>query len=272
MSGKWISLISLSRKCLMTTIVLFCAYILPVQDVYARETNLCNDFQSDITYYFETDNLINLGEFFAVGAVFANTNLDSYVRNRWQSSIRSRSLDRILTVPNAFAEYSVFYFPIYVVTAMIGQWFPNNLDAIDAYEWGYQSARTFVLGGIQQAVFTNLLGSGRPYLGQSSRWTPFRYKFGVSGHAMYGAIPLLTIANMSDTPIIKGLMYFLSALPAISRINNDKHYFSQAFLGWSIAFLTSRSVARTNLSDAEYNVFVGPTPDNGVRLLVVAKF
>lgn len=253
-------------------LIVFALLLFHMPSAQAKEMALQQDFQSDIQYYFAQDNLIDFGKVMLTGAVFANTGLDGYVRKRWRQDIQSKNLDRVLSVPNSIADLSVFFFPVYVATALIGQQFPNNLDAIDAYEWGYQSARTFVLAGVQQAVLTNVLGSGRPYKEQPSRWAPFRYKFGVSGHALYGAVPFLTVANMTETPILKGLMYVLSTLPALSRINKDKHYFSQAFLGWGLAFLTSRSVAQTSLGNAEYNIFVGPTPDNGVRLQWLARF
>jgi hypothetical protein len=84
-------------------------------------------------------------------------------------------------------------------------------------------------------------GGSRPSEGESY-WRPFNGDNGVSGHAFLGGVPFLTAARMTDDPYIKGALYFFSALPALSRINDDKHYASQAFLGWYLAWLSVRAV------------------------------
>jgi hypothetical protein len=53
----------------------------------------------------------------------------------------------------------------------------------------------------------------------------------------------LTAAKMTDNPFLKYPLYVGSTLTGLSRINDNKHYFSQAVLGWWIAFLAVNSVA-----------------------------
>ena len=50
---------------------------------------------------------------------------------------------------------------------------------------------------------------------------------------------------MTNRPIIKACFYGLSALPAWSRVNDRKHYLSQAFLGWYFAYMAASAIEET---------------------------
>ena len=51
---------------------------------------------------------------------------------------------------------------------------------------------------------------------------------------------------MSESRSLKALFNTLAILPAIARINDEDHYFSQVFIGTGLGFLAARSVAKTN--------------------------
>ena len=97
------------------------------------------------------------------------------------------------------------------------------------------------------------LGASRPdEQTYESRWQPFADNNAVSGHAFVGAMPFLTAGRMleqHDRPYMAGCLYFCSTLPAWSRVNDDAHYFSQACLGWWMAYLACRAV---NDTEQEY--------------------
>src|SRR5690606_20584378 len=112
-----------------------------------------------------------------------------------------------------------------------------------AARWASRSLRANILGGTQAWALTYMLGSHRPRAGTSD-WQPWNDNDGVSGHSFYGAVPFLTAAHMSDSAGWKATLITLSTLPAFSRVNDDQHYLSQAVMGWSIAWLSTRTIAR----------------------------
>ena len=102
-----------------------------------------------------------------------------------------------------------------------------------------------------------LSGASRPgETDHGSHWKPFDDDNGVSGHAFVGAVPFLTIARMSKNSIIKYLFYGLSGLTAWSRVNDNKHYVSQAVLGWYMGWEATDAVFSTD--DKVNNVVFSP--------------
>jgi PAP2 superfamily len=89
-----------------------------------------------------------------------------------------------------------------------------------------------------------VVGSSRPDR-DDSRWHPFQDLHGVSGHTFMGAVPFLTAAMMTDDPWLQAPLVAGSFLTGWARINNDRHYFSQAVLGWWMAYWACRSVDQT---------------------------
>jgi len=81
-----------------------------------------------------------------------------------------------------------------------------------------------------------------------SDWKPFRDDNGVSGHAFVAAIPFLAAADMCESPLLRGTLYVCSTLGAFSRMTDDMHYPSQAFLGWYFAWAAARAVDATEMS------------------------
>ena len=71
-----------------------------------------------------------------------------------------------------------------------------------------------------------------------------RGKRGVSGHAAYGAVPFLSIAHQTEDPWRRTGWLLMAMTPGLARLNDDKHYFSQVFIGYALAYLSSLSVAR----------------------------
>lgn len=234
--------------------------------------NLGEDLKHDFSHCMESDNLFFFGATFLGAGVLANTGLDRAFGNHWQNDIKSTLTNRILKYPKRVGDLSLYHIPIYFSSLALGHLREHTLLGNVLYNWGYRSVRTFIVGGTQQLLFTVLLGSGRPELNQDSKWQPFRHKTGVSGHAFYGAIPFVTAAMMSDPPLLKYGLYVISTLPGISRINDNKHYLSQVILGWTIAFLSARSVYLSDL-DRTPTFQVGAYPKgDGAMLGAHLKF
>jgi len=113
-------------------------------------------------------------------------------------------------------------------------------------QWGERSLRAYAVGGPFLLLSQEAVGGERPKDGDSY-WRPFNNCHGVSGHAFIGAVPFITIAEMTDSAPIKVVSYAGSAAVAWARMDRDAHFFSQVFIGWYIAKCSVDSVFRTEL-------------------------
>ncbi len=202
------------------------------------------DYQSFYSPGGMGDLVIGLG----VGGLMAHTNIDSFINDDlYQETIRSANSDEFLELfhePKIFGE-GKYMLPAYATLALARDWIEPLPGGAQLGEWGERSWRTVLTGGPAVLVLQRVLGGSRPGESESgSHWKPFEDNNAVSGHAFMGAVPFLSAAAMTDRPGIKLLCYAGSVLPALSRINDEGHYPSQAFLGWYLAFLASRAVDR----------------------------
>ena len=219
--------------------------------------NLYYDIKSDLGAYLRKENLLVLGGVLLSAGIMANTGIDKSIHHFWQRGIRSKRSDRFFKVPCSLGDFH--YPPIYYTSIILGGLFYDEECPESAlsllYTWGYRSIRTLYLAGAQKELFTWVVGNGRPNAHQSSKWHPFKNKprketknqsgVGVSAHAFNGAIPFLSAAMMTDEPVLKYGLYAASVLPGLARINDDHHYFSQVFLGWSLSFLSALAIDYT---------------------------
>jgi hypothetical protein len=83
----------------------------------------------------------------------------------------------------------------------------------------------------------------------------------VSGHAFVGAVPLFTIAKMSDSCLVKAGFYTLGTAAGISRLHDNADYLSQVGLGWWIAYLSVCAVDGTEQQKRQWQL--APTIING---------
>lgn len=260
--------------CFLTLLFLFLGFLSPMAMAYTYRTPYCanwplnfkNDVSRDFQTYFQPDTLLYLGNFLLAAGIFANTGLDRTVQTYWNDEIRSSASNRFFRPFESIGSLSYYYFPVYLGAIGIGAWGESTLVGNVLYHWGYRSLRTIILSTLQSVTLAVVLGGGRPINNQPSKWQPFRYKTGVSGHAQFGAVPFLTAAMMTDPPVLRYTLYALSTLPGLSRINSNKHYFSQVLLGWGIAYLSARAIY---ISDQSRNpMFMAIVPKNDGAMFV----
>ena len=130
------------------------------------------------------------------------------------------------------------------------------------------ASRAYFIGAPVLLVTQFATGGSRPKENISeSHWKPFDDNNGVSGHAFIGAVPFLTLAQMYDNSAIKYLAYAGSFLTAWSRINDDSHYFSQAALGWYLAYESVDAVFDRGAKAKNFSVVPVIVKDNyGVQV------
>lgn len=224
---------------------------------------------SDHKNFYSLNNAALFAAGLSVAAVTANTAIDRDIRDWYQDSVRSGTTDNVANVVKNFGEWT-YTVPAFFGVAVLGELTSKTEVGSLAGEWAERCLRITLLGAPPTGVFQVVLGSSRPDEG-SSHWRPFHDNNGVSGHAFIGAIPFLAAATMTDKPYLKYPLYAASTLTALSRINDNEHYFSQALLGWWISFLAAKSVDNTAFQKRKIAITPALGP-NTVGIVVSGRF
>jgi len=226
---------------------------------------MCCDYRE----FYEPNTMTRLLVSLGGAAILANTSLDEDFQNWHGRQISGRSSHIFSDTFRWFGEGKIMI-PVFVGATLLepacGSWCP---ECGVLGEWGSRCTRSVLVGGPTLLALKYLTGASRPEDGPgSSHWRPFHDSKGVSGHAFIGALPFLNAAMMCDDAGWRIILYTLSTFTAWSRINDDKHYLSQAFLGWWIAYLTAEAVDRTETKRRNYMV-LPHVADNeiGVRMV-----
>ncbi|TWT85787.1 PAP2 superfamily protein [Posidoniimonas polymericola] len=234
--------------------------------------SLLSEIVADHQHFYDAHTMGWLAAGVGAHAVISNTNIDEFLREEYQQNIRNADTDEwseVFHMSKFFGE-GTYVLPIYAATALAGIPFNENTVLGQTGQWGERSIRTVLVGAPPLLVLQSFIGASRPGEKHSeSHWEPFQDDNGVSGHAFMGAVPFLSAAKMAEHRSVKALLYVGSAMPAISRVNDDAHYTSQAILGWSIAYLAANAVDDTYDAERLPQVFPGPVgaEGNGVNVL-----
>jgi hypothetical protein len=212
------------------------------------------DFEN---FYLSRSNLTMLGIGVAGAAVLANTGTDRYIRNKYQYDLRNNQTGNATKIFNISNTALVLVtVPVYIGSYGAGLLLENPTME----EWAQKSLRATAVGGPALLFLATATGADRPTEG-NSHWKPFHNIHGVSGHSYIGAVPFITAAKMSDNPYQKAVLYGLSAVTGLSRINDDEHYFSQVALGWYLAYLSCAVVEKgDDLREDRLHVQLAPVP------------
>ncbi|RKZ08690.1 hypothetical protein DRQ05_01055 [bacterium] len=197
---------------------------------------------SDWRRFYSSKNLLRAGCGIAVSGVFANSSMDSGLEDFYQESLRSAGTDdlsRIVT-PIGDARYST---PVLLGAYFLTSPFGHTHMGAAVNEWSGMSLRAYIAGVPPLLFLQRALGASMPN-GGDSHWHPFEDDSGASGHSFIGAVPFIAAAKISRNPAAKVTFYAISLVPGMSRINDDVHYFSQAALGWWLAYLSVKSIGR----------------------------
>lgn len=236
---------------------------------------LAGQIISDYQHYYHDKPLFIRAYGLGAGGLMANSDIDPHVRNAWQHHLRGDLCNNVSDSVNVYSEIASY--PIAVPLYLFSIWLSAQNTSPhwtgDLAVWANHSLRSLLLGAPEQILFSHLLGGGRPQTG-SPEWNFFEHHRAVSGHAFYGALPLLNFAKQTSIPWLKGSLYALSVLPGVARINDDKHYLSQVWLGWWFAYCATNGVWREEIVSKKPNTWsIHFTPvENGIFLGMQTKF
>lgn len=221
--------------------------------------NIEKDYKN---FYLEPNNLIAIGAGIGISGIFANTSVDRDIQDYYRERVKGRSTDNLADLFNLTGDYRMSV-PLLIGTRFL---FKYTLVA----DWSERSLRAIIVGTPAALFIQKVTGASRPEEGGSG-WKPFKDSNGLSGHAFIGAVPFITAAKMNENVYIKGVLYGISFLPALSRINNNNHYFSQVILGWYVGFLSCNTVEKTDFEN-KTTLMLSPLPKGGMMILINHSF
>ncbi len=226
-------------------------YCVPVDECPTFTERFCDkaargwcDIKCDYRHYYSCRTGRDLLLCVGAAAIMANTSIDQDFQDWVQDDVRSSGSDDFASFWKTFGE-GEYFVPAWAGLALVG----SVLDDLPAMrtvgDFGYRTTRSYLVGTPPMLFMQYCLGASRPVEPNGSQWHPFQDNNGVSGHAFCGAVPFITAAQMSENCCVKGGFYFLSTLTGWSRVNDDSHYLSQAWMGWWMAYLSCRAVSDT---------------------------
>ncbi len=119
-----------------------------------------------------------------------------------------------------------------------------GLAAVDAWlrsnpltRWGRANFEAMVIGLPLLWTVQRVLGADRPSAEHPTpHWRPFATDHAASGHAFIGAVPWLNAARAANLHRWQPALKLGSTLSGWSRLHDRKHYLSQVWLGWFLAW------------------------------------
>lgn len=212
---------------------------------------------ADQKNYYSGDSLLGLGGAFAIGGIFANTQLDHQIQKHFQSSVAGATSDEWFEFLHANKELGegIYTLPIMGAAWLSGEVFDGSPQMERFGNWGERSMRGFIVGAPPLIAMQLVTGASRPgETANGSEWQPFQDNNGVSGHAFMSSLPFITAAKMTDDPLKKSLWYLGSAIGPLSRVNDNAHYPSQIGLGWAMAYVAATAVDQTEKGDSQWRL------------------
>ncbi len=227
------------------------------------------DVRSDHGRYYSWATMRGLLLGISAGSVLANTSLDEDFQSWYQDDVRTADTDHFARFWKTFGEGQIFI-PAFAGLGLVGGLFADRPLLGTAGDFGDRTTRGYLVGAPPMLLMQFSLGASRPdETSMGSRWKPFDDTNAVSGHAFIGAVPFITAAKMTENPWVKSGLYICSTFTAWSRVNDHRHYLSQACLGWWMAYLASDAVDQTEHEDRCFAVAPLVTPEvTGVGIVV----
>lgn len=227
-------------------------------------------------FYTTNDNLLPLAGGFAVAGIMANTNIDQEFRDEYQEDWRSSGTDEYSDIVERFGDR-----PVLLLYAGLSLFDPDECESSMCrapIEWGRRSMRSALVGLPTLLGAQYVLGAARPSdrVEDGSQWEPLDFNgsdtHAASGHAFVGALPFLSAAKMAEHWVTKSALYTTSTFTAWSRVNDDKHYLSQAILGWFIAYRAATVIDENNRQADSTLTWMPYTEGKAVGLAVNYRF
>ena len=211
-----------------------------------EERDFVESLKADFRYHYSSQPLTEVAVGFGVTALLANSGVDENTQRFFRDKMQGQAGDSLTKFFTGVGDVAqpLYSIPIYLAMMWAGGY--NSESESVAARWAADSLRGVLIGTPELIVLGSIAGGHAPAEGEPG-WRPFDSNNGVSGHAFLGAVPIITAAKMTDKRWLKYTLYTISTFPGLARIYDEKHYLSQAVMGWWLASVASRTVEHTNI-------------------------
>lgn len=244
-------------------ILVFVALVSLCLGANIENDNLWNRIKLDNINYYGKSNYNEFGLVLLLGGIMANTNIDQTIRDYNQTLTRNKNSDEQGIVDKSFGEGKVMI-PLALLITALG----DTLDNEVMNKFGEETLRAYLVGAPLMLLMQRVTGGSRPQeVENASKWKFWKDENGVSGHAFMGSIPFLVASKLTDNDYFKYALQGASVVTALSRINDDAHFASQALLGWYMGNMAVDSVCKT-----EKNNNIKKNKDSNIALSLMSGY
>ncbi len=235
--------------------------------VFARGAN---NVVSDYRHFYSRRGLARLGLGLSEAAMIANTDDDYEIQDFYQRTFNGADSEKFAEQVEEVGDYTLTV-PALVAASLLGHLLDDTRPGSTVSEWGYRSLRAVLVGEPMLLLLQKATGGSRPQETNESRWRPFEDENGVSGHSFIGAIPFLAAASMTERWYLRYPLLLVSMLPAWARVHSNDHFYSQAMMGWWLAYQSVWAVDPSLSRPTNFTVSPIILPD-GVMFAFVMYF
>ncbi len=219
---------------------------------------------SDLVYTATSPFRWDRDDWITAGLVAGGTGmfiaLDEEIRDGFEDN-RSSTTDDVSEFFERFGDGAIT-FPALAAFYIYGHYDEND----KAKRTALIAAESFLVTGLFATVLKVGTGRHRPSTGDSS--TSFDgfttdHKSFPSGHTSTAFAIATVFANEYEkTPYIKPISYGLATLTGLSRINDEKHWASDVFLGAALGYFTSKTLLRLHHNKKGQHFTIYPRLDS----------
>lgn len=251
--------------------IIYLFLLLVIFPIYGKnDESLFSKIKADHKNYYLDMDYKRTGYVFMLGALMANTNIDQQLIDFYNYDIHSRD-------PDEHDENSSFWknfgegqilIPISLLSAST-----NFISKNPVGDWGSLVSRAYLVGAPPMLLMQKVTGGSRPFEleNNSSHWKFWNDENGVSGHAFISSVPFLVASKMVDNKFLSKTLLLASTFTAISRVNDNAHFTSQAILGWYMGYLSVEAVTKTEKNNDSFT-FMPIVNDKSIGLSFAGKF
>ncbi len=217
--------------------------------------------------YFNSPLNYDSKDFQKVGIISSSVILTSSIDDEIKNLIRS-NFDSTNSLLSSFDSY---YHVEFMSAAIVGTYIFSSLTENNSL----RNLSTNLLSSSLLTTLTTfgiktLFGRSRPYIADSQyefNWFEFEDKFlsFPSGHTSLAFSFSTIMAEEKNNFIWKSFWFSAAALVGVSRIHNNKHWFSDVLMGAAIGYFTAKFVLNKNKKNTSENLNL---PTNNFVILI----
>lgn len=208
-------------------------------------------------FWFDSQDWINTAVVAGIGGGLML--LDNEIRDFMQGDVRTSTTDDLADVVYHFGSF-------YTLAAGLGVTYAGGELIGD-----HRLQEVGLLGG-QSLLIAGVLGIGAKWVFQRDRpnsgkgagsWSPFSFDEDntafPSGHALHAfAVAAVVASEYEDYELVGPIAYGLASATSLSRLNDNKHWASDVFVGGALGYFIGKMVVRYNPFDLPPGIAVGP--------------